>query len=92
MDDPDATRETGSRTFAFREFLMRKKYQGRGYGHEMHDALLGDRPEERATLLVRSDNPARDLYLRWGWTRLGYLKPFPDSPRFESLLLPLHQH
>lgn len=89
VDDPDATRETGSRTFALREFLMRKNFQGRGYGHAMHDALLSERPEERATLLVREDNPARDLYLRWGWRRLGHLKPFPDSPRFVSLILPL---
>jgi GNAT superfamily N-acetyltransferase len=79
----------GYRTFAFREFLVRKGFQRRGYGRRLHDVLLADRPEERATLLVRPDNPARQLYLRWGWTRVGYLQPFADSPRFWSMVLTL---
>jgi len=89
VDGPDVTRESGSRTFAFREILVRKAYQHRGFAHQLHDALLAGRPEERATLLVRSDNPARALYLRWGWSLVGYLQPFPDSPRFESMIKPL---
>jgi len=89
IDDPDLTRETGSRTFAFREFLLRKAFQGRGYGHQLHDALLDGCTDERATLLVRSDNPARELYLRWGWSLVGYVQPYPDSPRFESMIKPL---
>ena len=84
--DPDITRETGGRTFALREILVRKTYQHRGYAHQLHDALLASRPEERATLLVRSDNPARELYLRWGWSLVGHLQPYPDSPRFESMV------
>lgn len=78
--DPDVTRETGSRTFAFREILVRKAYQRRGYAHQLHDALLADRPEDRATLLVRQDNPAGRLYLRWGWQVVGTMQPFPDAP------------
>jgi len=35
---------------------------------------------------VRGDNPARERYLRWGWQRVGSIKPFPDSPRFETLV------
>jgi GNAT superfamily N-acetyltransferase len=70
--DPDLTRETGTRTFAFREILIRKAHQHRGYAHQLHDALLATRPEERATLLVRSDTPARHLYLKWGWKHVGY--------------------
>lgn len=84
--DPAITRETGSRTFAFREILVRKTHQRRGHAHQLHDALLADRPEQRATLLVRSDNPARELYLRWGWSLVGFLQPYPDSPRFESMV------
>jgi len=86
IDNADVTRETGDRTFAFRELLVRKVVQGRGFGHQLHDFLLADRPEERATLLVRADNPARSLYLRWGWSGVGYLQPYPDSPRFESMV------
>jgi GNAT superfamily N-acetyltransferase len=86
---PSLTAETGNRTFAFREILVRKAWQHRGYAHRLHDELLAGRQEERATLLVRSDNPARLLYSRWGWTRVGLLQPFPDGPRFESMVLEL---
>ncbi len=87
--DPDVTRETGRRTFGFREIQVRQAYRRRGHGHRLHDALLHDRAEERATLLVRPDNPARDLYLRWGWRVVGKLQPFPDSPVFDAMVLPL---
>jgi ribosomal protein S18 acetylase RimI-like enzyme len=81
--------ETGSRTFWLREILVRKGYQRRGYAHRLHDALLSQRPEERAALFVRIDNPARLLYKRWAWSVVGYLPPQGDSPRFEAMLLPL---
>jgi GNAT superfamily N-acetyltransferase len=88
VSDPDVTTETGSRTFAFRELLVRKPYQRRGYAHQLHDALLADRPEERATLLVRVDNPARNIYLRWGWKVVGTMQPFPDAPIMEAMTRP----
>lgn len=89
VDDPDLTRETGTRTFAFREIIVRLAYQRRGHAHRLHDELLAGRSEERATLLVRADNPARDLYLRWGWRMVGRLQPYPDSPVFHSLVIDL---
>jgi GNAT superfamily N-acetyltransferase len=87
--DPDVTRETGTRTYAFREFLVRRAFQGHGHGRRLHDELLSGRPEERATLLVRPDNPARELYLRWGWTTVGRIKPGPEFPDYEAMVLPL---
>lgn len=87
--DPDVTRETGNRTFAFRELLVRRAYQRRGYAHRLHDALLSGRPEQRATLLVRQDNPARELYLRWGWQQVGIMQPFPDAPIMLAMVLSL---
>ena len=89
VTDPDITRETGERTFAFREILVRRAHQHRGHAHCLHDALLTSRPEQRATLLVRDDNPARVLYLRWGWQQVGHIQPFPDSPRFEAMVISL---
>jgi GNAT superfamily N-acetyltransferase len=88
-DDPDFTRETGNRTFAFREIVVRRSYQRQGIGHQLHDALLADRPEQRATLLVRADNPARTLYVRWGWQQVGHIQPYEHSPRFEAMTLNL---
>lgn len=85
-EDADMSRETGSRTFALREIMVRRAYRRRGYGRKLHDGLLRDRPEERATLFVRPDNPAKRLYLRWGWRIVGRLQPFADSPVFDSML------
>jgi ribosomal protein S18 acetylase RimI-like enzyme len=88
----DFTREDGRRTFAFNELMTAPAWRGRGFAHALHDELLADRPEQRATLLVRPDNePARSAYLRWGWRVVGTIQPFPDSPVFDALLrdLPL---
>jgi GNAT superfamily N-acetyltransferase len=90
--DPELTHETGSRTFWLRELLVCKAYQHRGYAHQLHDALLARRPEERAALFVRIDNPARLFYRRWGWSLTGHLPPQQDSPRFEAMLLDLKSH
>jgi GNAT superfamily N-acetyltransferase len=87
--DPELTTETGSRTLWLRELLVRRAYQRQGYAHQLHDALLAGRPEERAALFVRIDNPARLFYRRWGWSVVGHLPPQQDSPRFEAMLLGL---
>ena len=86
----DLLRETGHRTFAVNEIMVRAAWRRRGYARALHDALLRDRPEERATLLVEPDNtPARSAYLSWGWRKLGDLQPFPDAPVYEAMLLDL---
>ncbi len=53
--------------YIFRELNVRPEYQRRGYGRQLHDALLDSRPERLAHLLVRPDNPARFAYGSWGW-------------------------
>lgn len=84
------TDETGHRTFALNELMVAPEWQGRGVAHALHDELLGSRNEERATLLVREDNSAaRTAYMRWGWQKIGKLQPFPDSPHFDAMILPL---
>jgi predicted GNAT family acetyltransferase len=70
--------------------MIHPAWRGRGYSHTLHDELLANRPEQRATLLVRPDNePARSAYLRWGWTLIGTIQPFPDSPVFDALTRPI---
>ncbi|MEU8305362.1 GNAT family N-acetyltransferase [Actinomadura sp. NPDC048955] len=88
---PDGfTVETGSRTFAFNELMVIPEWQGRGVAHALHDALLGGRSEERATLLVREDNDsAQRAYARWGWRKAGKAQPFPDSPHFDVMVVDL---
>ena len=88
--DPDLFREDGHRTFAIAELMVRPAWRRQGHARALHDALLADRTEERATLLVRPDNAAaRSAYFSWGWRKVGELQPFPDAPMFESLMLDL---
>jgi len=44
--------ETGHRTFALSELMVRVAWRGRGIGRALHDRLLSARREVRATLLV----------------------------------------
>ncbi len=83
-------RETGHRTFALNELMVVPTWQRQGVAKSLHDELLGSRREKRATLLVRSDNAsAQAAYAQWGWQKVGTLQPYPDSPNFDAMLLPL---
>lgn len=91
LDDGDRaefTAEDGHRTFALSEIMVRYELTGRGIAHALHDKLLGGRPERRSTLLVRPDNVrAYDTYRKWGWYRVGTLRPsWPDAPIFDVLI------
>ncbi len=56
--DESLLTETGRRTFAFNELMVRPQWRRRGYASALHNALLRNRPEARTTLLVRPDNTA----------------------------------
>ncbi|MFE0592390.1 hypothetical protein [Micromonospora echinospora] len=57
-------------------------------GGRLHRALLADRPETRATLLVEPDNEfARGAYSRWGYRPIGELRPgWEHSPTYLAML------
>jgi GNAT superfamily N-acetyltransferase len=87
---PDLLEENGRRTFALTEIMVRTAWRRCGYARVLHDALLTDRREERATLLVLPDNvPAKTAYLSWGWHKLGELQPFDDAPVYDAMVLEL---
>jgi GNAT superfamily N-acetyltransferase len=89
LPDLPATESPGG-VYIFREFAVRPAHQGRGYGHQIHDALLGSRREPLAHLLVRTDNErARRAYLAWGWRKIGQMRPFEDSPLMEQMVITL---
>ncbi|MEV1287915.1 GNAT family N-acetyltransferase [Micromonospora sp. NPDC049679] len=86
----DFTHETGRRTFALSELLVRPTWRRRGIAKALHDELLNSRPEERATLLARPDNePAQATYAKWGWQKVAELCPnWEHAPLFDVLLRP----
>lgn len=88
--EQDMVKEDGHRTFALCELAVRQSWRRRGYARALHDALLQDRHEQRATLLVRQENvPARTAYTSWGWYEIGKLQPFPEAPTFNAMMLDL---
>jgi GNAT superfamily N-acetyltransferase len=96
LDDAELqefTAETGARTFALSEIMVCAEHTGRGLARALHDELLGARSEQRATLLVEPDNQrAYRRYRKWGWSRVGWLRPnWDDAPTFDVLMrdLPL---
>ncbi|WP_406390217.1 twin-arginine translocation signal domain-containing protein [Streptomyces sp. NBC_00882] len=90
----DVVEETGTRTYALSELMVRVPWRKTGAARQLHDALLDDRPEERATLLVDQEHPkVHALYESWGWHTLGDLRSrIPDAPLFHAMLLDLPQH
>lgn len=94
LDDGDPaefTAETGARTFALSEIMVCTEYTGRGIARGLHDELLRGRTEQRATLLVGPDNDrAYRRYRKWGWYRVGALRPgWDDAPTFDVMTLTL---
>ncbi|MFD8937655.1 GNAT family N-acetyltransferase [Streptomyces sp. NPDC059578] len=86
------TDETGTRTVALNEIVVRKQWRGRGVAQRIHQAWLERRTEERVTLLV---NPAagngavQAVYEAWGYAKVGEQQPFADSPVFASMTRPV---
>jgi GNAT superfamily N-acetyltransferase len=87
-----ATEHPG-RTFAFVELLVRARWRRQGIAHAMHDLLLKDRPEERATLTVLpAATLAQAAYQKWGWRKVAQKRnPLPGSPLFDVMLMHLGQ-
>jgi GNAT superfamily N-acetyltransferase len=85
---PDGfTTETGSRTFALNEIMVRAPWRRRGVARALHEELLRTCGAERATLLVEPGNPARAAYASWGYRTVGQLQPMiADAPVFEAMV------
>ncbi|BDT88529.1 N-acetyltransferase [Nocardia cyriacigeorgica] len=92
-EEPEFTKEDGTRTFALSEIMVVREHTGRGHARALHDDLLGGRRERRATLLVDPTNVnAYARYRKWGWFRIGTLRPnWEAAPTFDVLIraLPL---
>jgi hypothetical protein len=85
---PEVTTEHPGRTFALVELLVRATWRRHHVAQGMHDLLLKDRPEERATLTVLpAAIPAQAAYRKWGWRKVTQKRnPLPGSPLFDVLV------
>ena len=68
----EVTAEHPGRTFALSELLVRAPWRRQGIGSALHDLVLRDRPEERATLTVPpAAVPAQAAFRAWGWRKVA---------------------
>jgi len=66
------TAEYAGRTFALTELLVRASWRRQGIGRTLHDLILRDRREERATLtVVPGATPAQRAFRNWGWRKVA---------------------
>ena len=89
----EITAERPGRTIALVELLVQARWRRQHIAQGMHDLLLKDRPEERATLTVLpAATPAQAAYRKWGWRKVAQKRnPLPGSPLFDVLIRPLAQ-
>ncbi|MEU7416906.1 GNAT family N-acetyltransferase [Streptomyces antibioticus] len=70
-----------SSTYAVSELMVRPRWRKQGVSERLHEALLKERTEDVAVLLVDVTHPkVQTLYESWGYTRVGERRPFADAP------------
>ena len=87
----EITAEHPGRTFALVELLVRASWRRQGIAETLHDLILADRPEERATLTVRpTATPAQHALRKWGWRKVARTRDDgPGSPVSDVLIISL---
>jgi hypothetical protein len=85
---PELTEEWPGRTWALTDLMVRAPYRRLHLAAAVHDRLLGDRPEERATMTVLpAAAAAQAAALRWGWHKVGQKRnPLPGAPVFDVMV------
>lgn len=74
-------------TYAVSELMVRLKWRRRGIATALHSALIAQRPEALAVLLVNTTNPVvQNLYASWGYNKVGEQQPFADSPVYAVMV------
>ena len=88
---PEVTTEHPGRTFALVELLVRAPWRRQGIAQTLHNLILANRPEERATLTVLpTATPAQNAFQKWGWRKVARTRdPRPGSPVSDVLVTTL---
>jgi len=77
-------------TFSYSELAVRQSYRKQGIADLLSRALLEDRTEDLAVLLVDVTHPrVQALYEDWGFKKVGEQRAAPDSPIFAVMLAEL---
>lgn len=87
----EITAEHPGRTFELADLLVRASWRRQGIGAALHDLVLRNRPEERATLAVLpAAAPAQAAFRAWGWRKVARTRdPDPGAPLADVLVLAL---
>jgi ribosomal protein S18 acetylase RimI-like enzyme len=87
----EVTTEHPGRTFALVELAVRPSWRRQGIAEILHDLILQDRPEERATLTVwPTAAPAQSAFRKWGWRKVARTHDAePGSPVSDVLITAL---
>lgn len=85
---PDVTDERPGRTWALADLMIHPRWRRLHLAEAIHDRLLGDRTEERATVTVLpAATAAQAAALKWGWEKLGQKRnPLPGAPIFDVMV------
>jgi ribosomal protein S18 acetylase RimI-like enzyme len=84
----EVTTEHSGRTFALTELLVRASWRRQGIAKSLHDLILADRPEERATLTVLpAATSAQNAFRKWGWQKVARTRgSHPEAPVLDVLV------
>ncbi|MEU5281081.1 GNAT family N-acetyltransferase [Streptomyces asoensis] len=78
-------------TYAVSEVMVRPQWRKQGISDHLHEALLEERSEDIAVLLVDVTHPkVQELYETWGYEKVGEQRPFADSPLYAVMVKKLH--
>ena len=87
----EVTTEHPGRTFALVELAVRSSWRRQGIAGALHDLILENRPEERATLTVPpTATAAQSAFRTWGWRKVARTRDGePGSPVSDVLVTTL---
>ena len=90
----EVTTEHPGRTFALADLAVRASWRRQGIAETLHDLILEDRPEERATLTVPPRAiPAQNAFRKWGWRKVARTRDGgPGAPVSDVLITTLPAH
>jgi GNAT superfamily N-acetyltransferase len=84
----EITAEHPGRTFALAELLVRPAWRRQGIAETLHDLIMANRSEERATLtVVPAAAAAQSAFRKWGWHKVARTRDPDPGARVSDVLV-----